>query len=79
MVKGILCLNFEKDRICDACQLGKQTKSSFKSIKDIMTSRPLELIHMDLFGPTKTKSLSRNHFAFVLADNFSRLGFLFRT
>ena len=80
MVKGIPYLNFEKDRVCDACQLGKQTKSSFKSIKDIMTSRPLELIHMDLFGPTKTKSLSGNRFAFVLVDDFFAfyMGFLFR-
>jgi len=58
VVKGIPCLIFEKDRICDACQFEKQTKSSFKTIKDIMTSRPLELIHIDLFDPTKTKSLS---------------------
>ena len=63
-VKGIPYLKFEKDRICDACQLEKQTKSSFKPIKDIMTSRPLELIHMNLFGPTKTKSLNRNRFWF---------------
>ena len=48
VVKGIPCLKFENDRIFDACQLGKQTKSSFKTIKDIRTSRPLELIHMDL-------------------------------
>jgi len=41
-VKGIPYLKFEKDCICDACQFGKQTKSSIKSIKDIMTSRPLE-------------------------------------
>ena len=50
-VKGISFLKFEKDRICDTCQLEKQTKSSFKPIKDIMTSKSLELIHMDLFGP----------------------------
>ena len=31
MVKGIPYLKFEKDRICDAYQLGKQTKFSFKS------------------------------------------------
>ena len=43
LVKGIPYLKFEKDRICHACQLGKQTESSFKSIKDIMTSRPLKL------------------------------------
>ena len=40
VVKGIPCLKFENDRICDACQLKKPTKSSFKTIKDIMTSRP---------------------------------------
>ena len=80
-MKGIPYLKFEKDRICDACQLEKQIKSSFKSIKDIITSRPLELIHMDLFGPTKTKRLSENRFAFVLVDDFSRFtwGFVFRT
>ena len=38
VVKGISYLKFEKDRICDMCQLGKQTKSSFKIIKDIKTS-----------------------------------------
>ena len=27
---------------------------------------------MDLFGPTKTKSLSENRFVFVLIDDFSR-------
>ena len=42
-----------------------------------MTSRPLELIHMDLFGPTKTKSLSGNRFAFVLVDDFSRFTWVF--
>jgi len=71
-------LKFEKDRICDACQLGKQIKFSFKIIKDIMTLRPLELIHMDLFCPTKTKSLSENHFVFILVDDFLVLhGFSF--
>jgi len=76
-VKGIPCLTFEKNHICDVYQLGKQTKS-FKTIKNIMTSRPLELIHMDLFGPTKTKSLSGNHFVFVLVDISQDLhGFFF--
>ena len=42
-----------------------------------MTSRPLELIHMDLFGPTQTKSLSGNRFAFVLVDDFSRFTWVF--
>jgi len=76
-VKGIPCMKFEKDSICDACQFGKQTKTSFKSIKDIMTSRPLELIHIDLFGPTKTISPSGNYFVFVIVDDFSRFKWVF--
>ena len=70
MVKGILILKFKKDCICGACQLEKQTKSYFKSMKDIMTLKPLDLIHMDLFGPTKTKSLYVNRFVFFLVDDF---------
>lgn len=57
LVVGLPKLNFEKNRICDACQLGKQTRVSFKSKKVISTSRSLELLHMDLFGPTRTSSL----------------------
>ena len=33
-------LKFEKDRLCEACVKGKQTKSSFKPIKQVATSRP---------------------------------------
>ena len=32
---------------------------------------------MDLFGPTQTKSLSGNCFAFVLVDDFSRFTWVF--
>jgi len=75
-VKDNPSLKFEKDRICDAYQLEKQITSSFRTIKDIMISRPLELIHMDLFGPTKIKSLNENRFVFILVDDMS---FLCRT
>ena len=78
LVKDIPYLKFEKHRICGACQLGKQTKSSFKPIKDIMSTRPLELIHMELFRLTKTKSLNGNRYALVLVDDFSfHMDFLF--
>ena len=32
---------------------------------------------MDLFDPTKTKSLSENRFVFVLVDNFSHFTWVF--
>ena len=57
--------------------LGKQIKSSFKTLKDVVITRPLELIHMDLFGPTKTKSLNGSCYAYVLVDDFSRFTWIF--
>jgi hypothetical protein len=72
LVKGLPITKFVKDKICDACQLGKQTKSSFKKKKVISISRPLELLHMDLFGPIRTASLSDKLYAFVIVDDYSR-------
>jgi hypothetical protein len=72
LVKGLPITKFVKDKICDACQLGKQTKSSFKKKKIISTSRPLELLHMDLFGLIRTASLNGKLYAFVIVDDYSR-------
>ena len=71
LVIGLPKLNFEKDRICDAYQLGKQIKVSFKSKNIILTSRPLELLYMNLFGPTRTTSLDEKRYGFVIIDDFS--------
>ena len=72
LVKGLPKINFKVDHICDACQLGKLTKSSFKSKKVISTKQPLELLHMDLFGPTQVQSINHNKYVFVIVDDFSR-------
>ena len=65
-------LKFIKDKPCDACQTGKQSKSSFKLKNIVSTFRPLELIHMDLFGLTRVFSLGGMHYVYVLVDDYSR-------
>jgi len=72
LVERLPKLKFEKDRICEACQRGKQTKVSFKPKNCISIERPLELLHMDLFGPSRTMSLFENYYALVIFDDFSR-------
>jgi len=69
---GLPKLKFEKDHICEACQKGKQVKNSFKLKNVVSSSRPLELLHMDLFGPSRTMSLGGNYYALVIVDDFSR-------
>ena len=72
LVRGLPKLKFEKDHICDACQMGKQTRTSFKSKGMVSTSRPLELLHLDLFGPITPSSLGGKFYAFVIIDDYSR-------
>jgi hypothetical protein len=62
---------FEKDRLCSACQAGKQVGAPHP-VKNIMTtSRPLKLLHMDLFGPIAYISIGGNKYGLVIVDDFS--------
>ncbi|XP_022864588.1 uncharacterized protein LOC111384537 [Olea europaea var. sylvestris] len=51
---------------------GKQLKGNHKKTSKILTKRPLELIHMDLMGPSGTESLGGKRYILVVADDFSR-------
>jgi hypothetical protein len=55
--------------VCGAYEEGKQTKFNIKKkTTDILTSRPFELLHMDLMGPTQTESLNGNKYIMVIKD-----------
>ena len=71
-VIGLPKMRFQKDKICGACQMGKQVKSSFKAKNKVTTTRPLQLLHMDLFGPCRVASLGGKHYAYVIVDDYSR-------
>jgi len=58
--------------VCDACARGKHVKSSFKPKKDVSTSNPLELLHMDLCGPMRVPSRGGKRYIFVIVDDYSR-------
>ena len=72
LVRGLPLIKCEKGKICDACQHGKQSKCSFPLIKEVSTSRPLELLHLDLFGPTQIASIGGMRYCFVIVDDYSR-------
>ena len=66
LVNGLPRVNFSSDKIFEACAKGKQTCSSFKTKNIISSSRPLELLFLDLFGPTRTASLCGSHMTLLL-------------
>ena len=58
--------------LCKHCQQGKQTKTRFKS-KEYSTTKPLETVHIDLVGPTTTKSLKGEIYFMLLVDDYTRM------
>ena len=58
--------------ICGPCQICKQIKSKHPSVASVQTSRPLELLHIDLMGPARVQSLGGKKYILVVVDDFIR-------
>ena len=56
-ILGMPKLSKVTNAVCGPCQLGKQTKAQHHATLTTGTARPLELLHVDLMGPTRMKLL----------------------
>ncbi|GJY25383.1 putative ribonuclease H-like domain-containing protein [Tanacetum coccineum] len=56
LVRGLPSKLFQNDHTCVACQKGKQHKASCKAKTVSSISHSLQLLHMDLFGPTSDET-----------------------
>ncbi|GJR31405.1 putative ribonuclease H-like domain-containing protein [Tanacetum coccineum] len=72
LVRGLPSKTFENDHTCVACQKGKQHKASCKTKHVSSISQPLQMLHMDLFGPTSVRSINHKTYCLVVTDDFSR-------
>ncbi|GJZ52832.1 retrovirus-related pol polyprotein from transposon TNT 1-94 [Tanacetum coccineum] len=70
-VRKLPKLKFDK-HFYDACKIGKQAHASHKAKNLVSTTRCLELIHMDLFGPSAVRSYGGNLYTVVKVDDYSR-------
>ncbi|GKA48932.1 putative ribonuclease H-like domain-containing protein, partial [Tanacetum coccineum] len=77
LVRGLPTKLFQNDHTCVACQKGKQHKASCKAKLVSSISHPLQLLHMDLFGPTSVRSINHKTYCLVITDDFSRFSWTF--
>ena len=47
-------------------------KAKYPGTRTSATSRPLELLHLDLIGPTRIESLGGKRYIMVVVDDFTR-------
>jgi hypothetical protein len=72
LVRGLKNVIFEKDKLCSACQARKQVGNTHPKKSMMSTSKPFELLYMDLFRPTTYTSIGGNKYRFVIIDDLSR-------
>ncbi|GJV01117.1 retrovirus-related pol polyprotein from transposon TNT 1-94 [Tanacetum coccineum] len=71
LVRGLPKLKFEKDHLCSACALGKNTKKPHKPKSEDTNQEKLYLLHMDLCGPMRVASVNEKKYILVIVDNYS--------
>ena len=58
---------------CQTCQLGKHHRATFVPRSVQRASSPFELVHSDIWDPSRTPSLMGFHYFVTFVDNYSRL------
>ena len=77
LVRGLKDVTFEKDKLCSACQAGKQVGNTHPKKSMMSTSKAFELLHIDLFGPITYTSVGGNKYGFVIVDDLTRYTWVF--
>nr|GEW78369.1 hypothetical protein [Tanacetum cinerariifolium] len=72
LVRGLPKIKFEHDHLCFACAMGKSKKKSHKPKSEDTNQEKLYLLHMDLCGPMRVKSVNGKKYILVIIDDYSR-------
>jgi hypothetical protein len=51
--------------------------SSHPPLTDVMTERPCEVLHMDLVGPARVRSVGGKWYVLVVVDDYSQYAWVF--
>nr|GEU43624.1 retrovirus-related Pol polyprotein from transposon TNT 1-94 [Tanacetum cinerariifolium] len=71
LVEGLPKMKFEKDHLCSACEQGKIHREHHKCKTAFASNKPLYLLHMDLCGPMRIKSINGKLYVLVVVDDYS--------
>jgi hypothetical protein len=77
LVRGLPRLRLEKELVCAPCRHAKMVASSYPPVTDVMTEHPSELLHMDLVGPARVRSVGGKWCVLVVVDDYSWYAWVF--
>jgi hypothetical protein len=76
-ILGLINVAFEKDRPCGVCEAVKQVGAPHHANNIVTTTRPLEMLHIELFGPIAYNSIGGNKYDLVIIDDYSHFTWVF--
>jgi transposase InsO family protein len=74
---GLMNVAFEKDMPCGACQASKQVEGQHRANNIMIITRPLKMLHMNLFDPITYVSIDGNKYGLVIINDYSRFTWVF--
>ncbi|GJT09396.1 retrovirus-related pol polyprotein from transposon TNT 1-94 [Tanacetum coccineum] len=77
LVRDLPLKRFKNDQTCVACLKGKQHKASYMTKAFNPITKPLFMLHIDLFGLTFVSSLMQKKYCLVVTDDYSRFSWVF--
>ncbi|GJW51035.1 retrovirus-related pol polyprotein from transposon TNT 1-94 [Tanacetum coccineum] len=72
LVTGLPKFKYHKEHLCPSCEQGKSKKASHPPKPVPNSKQRLHLLHMDLCGPMRVKSINRKWYVLVIVDDYSR-------
>jgi hypothetical protein len=62
---------FESDWVYAPCCHGKMIAASHSSVNTVITEHPRQLLHMDIIGPSRIRSMGGKWYILVIIDDYS--------
>lgn len=62
---------------CESCSVSKLTQKPHKIVEYEITSKPLELVYIDLCGPVTTDSIKGSKYMMVIVDDYTGMYFVY--
>jgi hypothetical protein len=71
LLRGLPLLKFESDLVCAPCRHGKMIAASHSLVNVVMTEHSGQLLHMDIGGPSRVRSMGGKWYVIVIVYNYS--------
>lgn len=62
---------------CESCQLGKHVRASFPQVAHCQSTLPFDLVHSDVWGPSRVSSILGFRYFVIFIDDFSRCTWIY--